>query len=129
MTASRYGVFCLILFFGVLALGVQNYEVWSRSAGAVIKREVPKKPEAKTEAPPSAPSKGEAAGGGRPAHARCVRDKLLFVGSSQLLFDSVQVSCNSWIGAAQCFHAPYGANHGRVISVAKSTAQFWEAAL
>jgi hypothetical protein len=79
MTASRYGVFCLILFFGVLALGVQNYEVWSRSAGAVTKREVPKKPEAKTEAPPSAPSKGEAAGESIPRDAyKAIAEKNIF---------------------------------------------------
>jgi len=59
MMTSRYGIFCLILFFGVLALGVQNYEVWSRSGGAVIKREIPKKPETKAEAHLPAVSPGE----------------------------------------------------------------------
>ena len=79
MTASRYGVFCLILFFGVLALGVQNYEVWSRSAGAVTKREVPKKPEAKTEAPSAASSKGEAAGETIPRDAyKAIAEKNIF---------------------------------------------------
>lgn len=51
---SRYGIFCLVLFFAVLGLGFKNYEIWSQSAGAVIKREVPKKPETRTETPPAA---------------------------------------------------------------------------
>ncbi len=59
MMTSRYGVFCLILFFSVLGLGYKNYETWSQPAGAVIKREVPKKPEAKTEALPAAAVPGE----------------------------------------------------------------------
>jgi hypothetical protein len=49
MMASRYAIFCLILFFAVLGLGFKNYEIWSQPAGAVIKREVPRKPETRTE--------------------------------------------------------------------------------
>lgn len=49
MMNSRYGIFCLILFLAVLGLGVKNYEIWSQPAGAGIKREVPKKPETRTE--------------------------------------------------------------------------------
>ena len=49
MMTSRYGIFCLILFFAVLGLGFKNYEIWSQPAGVVIKREVPKKPETRTE--------------------------------------------------------------------------------
>jgi hypothetical protein len=51
---SRYGIFCLILFFAVLGLGFKNYETWSQTGGAVIKREVPKKPETRTETLPAA---------------------------------------------------------------------------
>jgi hypothetical protein len=50
--SSRYSIFCIILSFIVLILGVENYEIWSPSAGTVIKREVPKKPEAKAETIP-----------------------------------------------------------------------------
>jgi hypothetical protein len=49
MISSRYTIFCIILSFIVLVLGFENYEIWSQSAGTVIKREVPKKPEAKAE--------------------------------------------------------------------------------
>lgn len=49
MTGSRFGVLCLILLLAVLGLGFKNYEIWSRPAGAGIKREIPKKPEARTE--------------------------------------------------------------------------------
>jgi hypothetical protein len=57
---SRYGIFCLILFFAVLGLGFKSYETWSQPAGAVIKREVPKKPETRTENLPAAADPAEA---------------------------------------------------------------------
>jgi hypothetical protein len=50
---SRYGAFCLILAVVVLGLGFKNYETWSQPAGAVIKKEVPRKPEARSEAVPA----------------------------------------------------------------------------
>jgi hypothetical protein len=56
---SRYGILCLVLFFVVLGLGFKNYETWSQSAGAVIKREVPKKPEARTDSPAAAAAPAE----------------------------------------------------------------------
>ncbi len=56
---SRYGVFCLILFFVALGLGFKNYETWSQASGAVIKREVPKKPETRTETLPAAAAPAE----------------------------------------------------------------------
>jgi len=49
MMTSRYGIFSLIFFLAVLGLGVKNYEIWSHPAGAVIKREVPRKPETRSE--------------------------------------------------------------------------------
>ncbi len=49
--SSRYGIFCVILFVVVLALGFENYEIWSHPAGAVAKREVPKRPDSKPEIP------------------------------------------------------------------------------
>lgn len=56
---SRYGIFCLLLFFAVLGLGFKNYETWSQSTGAVIKREVPKKPETRMETLPAGAAPAE----------------------------------------------------------------------
>jgi len=47
--SSRYSIFCVILSLIVLGLVFENYGIWSQSAGMVIKREVPKKPEGKLE--------------------------------------------------------------------------------
>ncbi len=56
--SSRYGVFCVVLFIVVLALGFKNYEIWSFPAGGVTKREVPKRPDSKPEAiTPAAPQR------------------------------------------------------------------------
>jgi len=58
--SSRYSIFCAILSIIVLGLGFENYEIWSQSAGMVIKREVPKKPDGKPETFPPALAPKEA---------------------------------------------------------------------
>ncbi len=50
--SSRYGIFCVVLFLLVVGLAFKNFEIWSFAAGAVAKREVPKRPEAKAETLP-----------------------------------------------------------------------------
>jgi len=50
--SSRYGIFCVVLFVLVVGLTFKNYEIWSFPGGAVAKREVPKRPEAKAETSP-----------------------------------------------------------------------------
>jgi len=52
--SSRYGIFSVILFVVVLALGFKNYEIWSHPGGAIAKREVPKRPDSKAETLPPA---------------------------------------------------------------------------
>jgi len=50
--SNRYGVLCLFLSFVVLLLALKNYEAWVHPSGGGPKKEIARKPEARTEVPP-----------------------------------------------------------------------------
>ncbi len=47
----KYGVFCVLLFFIVIFVGVRNYDTWTHPVESSPEKRVGKKPETKTEVP------------------------------------------------------------------------------
>jgi hypothetical protein len=59
--SSRYGILCILLFFIVLILGYENYEIWSSPSAMTPKRDTGKKGETKPDPPTPATALKEAA--------------------------------------------------------------------
>jgi hypothetical protein len=51
MMSLRYGIFCLLLCFVLLLLGLKNYELWTRPLGEAVEGREIKRADAKTEGP------------------------------------------------------------------------------
>lgn len=58
---SRYGILCILLFFIVLILGYENYDIWSSPSAMTPKRDTGKKGETKPDPPTPATPPKEAA--------------------------------------------------------------------